>query len=384
MIRPKNPSHSFDVIVLGRGITALSTAWNLKLLGVSRVGLVGPERRPTNCLSEGTSATLESTLDNVTRLSHQYGTSTAEQLVRLGRYGFQALQQLAMNQGIPWNIGSVVRLATSIHESNEMTQAVGILNGLGLKATLDYKIPSLYANISAVQHDGLLSATCEVSKLLLNLEQASDATITSDLATSISWTNEGAAITCESGLRLSSQMVVTAAHLNTGRLVPNLNESLVSYADQEISFFCEETRGSFPIGSFHILHHGHYTMWKDLSGRFHMTGARFLRPLAGMEAKTSSVLPKVTEHLLKQCELWFGFKNFTDLTARGLLDCRPCDELPIAGPMFGEERQLVGVGYSGSGVAVGFAVGRALAELIATGKTKLLDPSLYPQRLRTL
>jgi glycine/D-amino acid oxidase-like deaminating enzyme len=66
------------------------------------------------------------------------------------------------------------------------------------------------------------------------------------------------------------------------------------------------------------------------------------------------------------------------------LDCRPCDELPIIGPMFGESRILVGTGYMGLGLSWGFLAGKCLANLVAKGKSPMLPSRLTPARLRSL
>ena len=115
-----------------------------------------------------------------------------------------------------------------------------------------------------------------------------------------------------------------------------------------------------------------------------MTGARFLRHWAGIEATTAEVKEDITQHLIGKGREWFGFKGISEVDSGAILDCRPCDELPVIGPMFGQNRILVGAGYMGAGLALGFAAGNALAEIVHTGKTTHLHSGLTPARLRSL
>ena len=114
-------------------------------------------------------------------------------------------------------------------------------------------------------------------------------------------------------------------------------------------------------------------------------GGRYLRPLAGNEALKSETLAKIMVHLSQQLNqtLTFG-RDAVPLTSSSAMDIRPCDELPIIGPMFGNGRILLGTGYMGAGLALGFFAGRCLADLITLGHCDALPRSVWPERLRTL
>ena len=79
-----------------------------------------------------------------------------------------------------------------------------------------------------------------------------------------------------------------------------------------------------------------------------------------------------------------GLKAVTLKSVHSALGIRPCDELPIIGPMFGDSRILLSTGYMGSGLAMGFGGGKAVSELILSGRCHWLPYGLHPQRLRTL
>lgn len=377
-------SQKFDVIVVGRGITALSTAFHLKKSGVGSIALVGPERTHSNCLSAASSFVCEATIDNITRMSHQYGSSTAASFLALAQAGYSGVKLAAQTFTLPWHEDEVIRLATSSHEATEMQQAVSVLRGLGFAAESNKPADNEFGSaVVSSQRDGLRSACSDVPRLLVALEKASQATVFAESALALTISTD-AVKTSTQGYELESELVVVAAHLSSGDLLPNLRTSLVSFADQLVRFRCTEGEKSLKPGRLHVLNHGHHTLWKDCEGRICMTGARFLRPMAGFEAKSAEATKAVTSYLTKHAGEWFRLENMTEVESFGLLECKPCDELPIIGPMFGESRVLVGTGFSGSGIALGFAAGQGLAEFVKTGSSKVIDPMFFPARLRSL
>jgi glycine/D-amino acid oxidase-like deaminating enzyme len=67
-----------------------------------------------------------------------------------------------------------------------------------------------------------------------------------------------------------------------------------------------------------------------------------------------------------------------------ILDINPCDEIPIAGPMYGRGRLLVAAGFLGLGLSQGFLAGRCLADLVKDGRCDDLPRQLWPERLRSM
>ena len=72
------------------------------------------------------------------------------------------------------------------------------------------------------------------------------------------------------------------------------------------------------------------------------------------------------------------------VTTTALIGVRPCDELPIIGPMYGNDRLLFACGYLGNGLSWGFQAGKCLAELITEGQSATLPRQLWPERLRSM
>lgn len=378
-----NQNRKYDVVVIGRGITGVSSAWHLAKLGYKNVLLIGPNRLPENCASVCPGFITAGTIDNITRISHGHGNELASALLKLGNDGFNGLKEYASAKNIPWDSGEISRFAPTEHEHNEMKQAVDVFRTLGFPATLHLpqagKDPKATV---AIQCDGIKSAATDTNMIFTQLEQDSGVEIANNVVQKVTANAKNTLIET-SNASYECEMAVLATHLATGQLIPNLRESLVSFADQWISFETTSTEIPLNSGDFWIGHHGHYAVWKNRTKIF-MSGARFLRHWAGIEATTADVRTDVTDHLLKKGQEWFGFQGISNVQAGAILDCRPCDELPIIGPMFGQNRILVGCGYMGAGLALGFAAGRALAEIIHTGRTHHLHPGLSPNRLRSL
>ena len=115
-------------------------------------------------------------------------------------------------------------------------------------------------------------------------------------------------------------------------------------------------------------------------------GSRFLRKFAGIGAVEPKVEPKIESHLLGFLSQVFGIDNSKTYHLRTVagLDIRPCDELPVIGPMFGETRILVASGFMNHGLPQGFFAGKCLSDLIQSGVCGNLPRILWPERLRSI
>jgi glycine/D-amino acid oxidase-like deaminating enzyme len=196
----------------------------------------------------------------------------------------------------------------------------------------------------------------------------------------------GIAATLADGARVRAQLVIVAAHLGTRQLVPELHDALVSVADQwlEVELAGAPGGGDLTGVQFSANHTYEWGVF-NAPARVALGGGRYLRPLAGIEAAEAPVESKITGHLLAQLGKTFvGAEGARARASTACLDIRPCDELPVIGPMFGDGRVLVAAGFMGAGLTQGFLAGRCLAELVRGGKAQALPRRLWPERLRTL
>jgi glycine/D-amino acid oxidase-like deaminating enzyme len=373
---------SCEVLVVGRGISGVSSAWNLCKGGVQSVIILGPDRQGVNCTSVSCQYVSEATVDNITRINHQYGVAAAEAVLTLGREGFENLKEIASTAGLPWVSDQVERLALSEHEYREMLAAKEIHRLIGRDIQVEARGDS--KKIFGIQKDGLRAASTDVAGLLNFMEVESGAGCVSDVLSDLSFSKNGKIKVSTSEFNIACQMILVCAHLNSGKIIPNLSSALASYSDQCVSIDGDYDHALIPRGGLRILKHGHYTVFRDRADTLHLTGARFLRHNEGAEATQSEVSDKVTQHLVKFAGDYFGLTLARSTSVHAFLECRPCDELPIIGPMYGDSRVLTATGYSGSGLALGFSAGRVLSEYVLDGTSSLVNFDLAPNRLRSL
>lgn len=383
----------FDVAVIGAGVTGLSAAWHLASRGVSQIALSSSTKaQPATRL--GTGLASAGYLDNFTRFSHHFGETEAAGLWRLGEQAFASLRKAAAHFGVQATEGRHVRLATGDDELVEARRAVAQLKAQGFSAALvEGKGLSLSGlrldeRVQAVQDDGAGSRALSIDAAdLLDKVSAAVTAPRIPAVTHIRHETQGLVLEHDDGTTTGCEIAIVAAHLETARLVPEIASALVSVADQWTSLTFEGS-DAFPeslIGTLFTAKHGHE--WGGFTGKDRMIlgGARYLRRWAGIEAERADAEPRISEHLLKLAVRTFGFGATPRVAgAGGFLDCRPCDELPIVGPMFGDGRVLVATGFLGSGLTLGWLAGDCLAELVVTGKSDKMPRRLWPERLRSL
>jgi glycine/D-amino acid oxidase-like deaminating enzyme len=382
----ETPSKRYEVVVIGAGITGLSAALHLKERGVGRVALSSStSRRGATRLAAGLGTA--GFIDNFTRFSHPFGAPAAAELWRFSGEALKAFLAGAKRLGVPVATGRHYRLVAADDELVEARKAVAELTAEGFHPVLrlgEKAIAGLALGerVLAVQEE--LEAIAFERATFMN---ALDARVQADrvpAASKLTRRRDGIEVTLADGQTIMSEMVVCAAHLEIGTLVPEIASALVSVADQ----WCRVEGAAFPpalAGSVFSAKHGHEWGGFLPDGALVLGGARYLRKWAGIEATEATTEPKISEHLLSLAMRTFKLTGAPKLVgAHGFLDCRPCDELPIIGPLFGEGRILVATGFLGAGLTLGWLAGDCLAELIASGKSARLPRRLWPERLRSL
>lgn len=379
--------YEFDIAIIGGGITGLSAAYHLQKLGFSRLCLFSkaPDHSAT---AQSTGFLSGGMADNFTRLSHPRGVATAKEIWNFCDLAYDSLLEYLQNKGIPYQKGERLRWMISEAEKLEAHTAVQQLGSAGLVGSWEAANPSQSGLSSTrwlgTQKDGSRAASVSVPLLLQALR--SDCKVTTfGEAQSFQSTGDALEVT-HAGGKVRCEFLVCAQHLSIGDLLPNLAESLVPYADQWSEYQLQTRDRTLPWAPGTVFSWQHSHIWGVITGpsTLRIGGGRYLRAMAGIEAKVASYEQKITRHL---ADAWNGLwpELLVEPTGPGfgIRDCRPCDELPLIGPMFGEGRVLVGTGYMGQGLSLGFMAGRCLAELIAGQPTKL-PRLLWPERLRSL
>jgi glycine/D-amino acid oxidase-like deaminating enzyme len=379
----------YHVVVIGSGITGLSTALHLKRLGISQIAMAqgntlgSPSRLASGFCSGGH-------LDNFNRLSHLHGMKLANDLWTYGHNAFDFLKRYSIDHRVAFKEGHRLRLITSSSELTEAREATAQLATLGLEGSLILQKPdSLHERILALQDDGFRGGFWISEALLSSLS-----TITANIhripaVKEIVHAPDGIRLILTDGMAIRTEVAVVAAHTNTGQLVPELAPALVPFVDQWSEFYFEKKtlpRWCIPGTTFSANHtHEWGVVISDRSLRY--GGGRYLRHMAGVECTHAHVVPDIIKHLEQQLT-----RTFTSITPEsisvtstyGMVDIKPCDELPIIGPMFGEPRLLIATGFGGQGPHMGLYAGAQIANLIAEGAAPNLPRALWPERLRAL
>jgi glycine/D-amino acid oxidase-like deaminating enzyme len=380
---------AYHVVVIGGGITGLSTALHLKKKGITRIAvsqantLGTPTRIASGFCSGGQ-------LDNFTRLSHVHGMDLARQLWSFGNDAFDSLVTFAKEHQVPVMSSRRYRFLASNPELTEAKKAVSELESNALQGSI---LPPPHANLSSrilsIQDDGPRGGYIDPESLFQAITHSTSSIPRLPPVETLERKNGSISLKLEDGHLVLTDVVVVAAHLHTGALIPELGSSLVPFADQWTDFGL--SKGTLPElcspGLAFTTNHTYEWGVVTDKNRIRFGGARYLRPLAGLETTHCNVDPQITAHLKMQLANTFKSIDPDSLVARAtysFLDIRPCDELPMIGPMFGEPRILVGTGFSGQGIQTGFHAGSMLASLIAQGEAPGLPRALWPERLRSL
>ena len=390
----------FDVIIVGDGISALSAAWHL----IFEHGL--PSNRIAMCKApEPFGAENEHGIifggqfDNYTRVANAHGESFAADLWRFGDQAFDATTRWAAQHHVPSMTRRRLRLGTTRHEVAEMKQATRLLERGGFTTQM------LHANewsaqsgcrvgelVLAVQDEGPRGGWIDPAGVRAKLCEGIGASCAKaedgDVAAVVDESRSHPRLWLKSGNSITAEIIIVAAHLATDKVVPPLEGALVAVADQWVHYSTQQPReGAWGNGSimFSASHGYEWGVTLDDPTQYLAGGGRHLRQWAGIEAKHASFHDPSQQSVAQRLGTMFPWAHHPRVLERNaFLDCRPCDELPLIGPLSATSRVMVATGYMGAGITMGFQAGRSLARLAAQGEAPELPRRLWPERLRSL
>jgi glycine/D-amino acid oxidase-like deaminating enzyme len=373
---------SYEVVIIGRGLTALGVAWHLKRLGIKRICLVAPPRSSHNCASFLAHTATASLHENISRTVHNLGAPISRDLLDLTRRGFSQLANFVADWNLPHSVGEVLRFSLSDHETTEMDVATEWLNQHGFAASHDKNSAS--SQFFSTQFDGAASLSFDVKLFLETLEKEANVESFSTKIVSIYTDTKGATLSTPSSSKYHCELVVVACHDGIKQLVPDLAPALINHADQRIEFKILNGNIQLKPGDHALAGHNHYWLTYSHQRTLITGGARFLRKWGGVEADEAPVISDITKTVKEKWEQILKIKLSTPLATTGFIELYGCDELPIIGPMFGQSRILVASGYMNSGASFSLAAAQGLAELITKGYSTAVSPNFWPARLRSL
>lgn len=376
------PKH-YDIAIVGQGISGLSLAYHLQKNSKHSILLIHDHWHEASSISSA-SALSGGQFDNFTRVSQAHGFDFAKDFWRFGDMAFDECLAFVRQHHVPVHQYRRRRYVVSEHELKECEKAVDQLRKANLAGQLLPPVPST-SSILAIQDEGQRGASVDARALL----QALEAKVNCDrmLGSLLEYKHQeaGLKLSFKDGRQVNCEILVLACHLGVGELIPSLSSALVSYADQWSRFaWPKEVRGSSVLQTGEVFSLNHTYEWGVVEEQsLIFGGGRYLRPLAGIGATGARVEPHIIEHL-KKCLAKYFHLDLPLVSSSAGLEIRPCDELPVIGPMYGEDRLFVSTGYMGLGLSMGFFSGKCLAELILKGSSPQLLRRLWPERLRSL
>ena len=370
-----------QLIIVGGGITGLSTAYHLNQLGIDEITIIDdPSNLPTSRACAG--FVLGSMFDNITRIAHAYGLPFAKQIYQFSQQALHSIDSFCRQHGVPFERAEHRRLIVSSNEKIEATKAVTLFREGGFAARLLPVDHRLYDSkrVCALQDDGIGGGYLDLQQLFAKLEVK--ANYLKARVTTVN--NDGSCIV--DGKKLTSELIVVAAHRQIAELITDLSEIVIPYSDQWSVFHLTPASNFLRRGQIYTANHGHEWAVVADNNTLHLGGARFLRRFAGIGDDKPHADNKISNYLGQRFADYFpSLRGSLQLaTTTSLIGIRPCDELPIIGPMYGNDRLLFACGYLGNGLSWGFQAGKCLAELIANGRSATLPRQLWPERLRSI
>lgn len=365
----------YDIIICGAGITGASTAFHLKALGYRPLVLCN---QPSITEKSMALAHAESG-DQITRVANAFGDNQAKSLWELSLRGFNSLRDFCEEQSIPVQAGNIVRVAREEFEKRELAMGYDLLRDVHDNIKLVEGANELHGYTLQVLKDKLFKF--DVCKLLNALLHEVETVRTQ--VQSINEKTDGVTVSSDTG-NFHGELCIGASHLDIQSLFKLPPGALVPFSDQ---WSKTKILGNIPQALQGALVFWRYNLCQAYfgeGGQGMVSGARFVRPNAGIGDMVAKVSDRVQDMQLRELLELLPQGGFKLEEATHLLGCRPCDELPIVGPMFGSQRLLLGTGYMGQGLSLGFMAGKCLAELVHWGTCSMLPRILWPERLRAL
>ena len=378
------------IIIIGAGISGLSTAYHLNKFGFDKLKIISDPNVSQSHQLEG-AYVIGGSWSNFTRISHARGFVDAANIWQFGDQAFDSVEEFCSNHPeVIWEKGQRMRLICSDHELQEAQLAVSQLSKTtsGVELCAPSKFSGLHnQRCLAVQVDGQRGAYVNAKTFLRALRSHVKQTIIEGKVVQINELANGVEIQLENGLRYMTEMLVVTAHHSIGDLIPNLKNAVIPVADQCLEIILEtktkQQESILSAGNFLSANHGYeWTVCHE--NQYISGGCRYLRRHGGVGDSFPRYLKNVEQKIIEQFMGIYQTRVKTFKTGYVGTDIYPCDELPLIGPMYGSSKILVATGYMGQGVSYGFYVGKCLTELALTGKSDHLPRIFWPERLRSL
>ncbi len=388
----------FDVTIVGAGPFSCFSALLLAQNGM-KIGLIYPEQTsPMDTFLTSLSACWPSLNDPPTRAEIAHGHEVASYLHQFcskGSVFFKDVLLPLIEDQDNWIQSNCLRIGIKDFEIEELLDAYKL--GFGLKSTNQ-------KNVYLEDHYSYLclDKTHFKNKVIKSLEKNNITLIPSAVKKLVESQNK-CTLELENTSFIESEIVILGNSLDISKILPKFEKILIPMSDCLYEYECSNVHNfnfspiSFRASNGHIC--GVLFSHKNKI-QLKISGPRFLLPGAGaglnltkveIDKKVYQSIEKyhqeiIFDILFKELEM-ASKKEFLNklpvsiVSKKILVDCYPCDELPIVGEYGKLGRVLGNTGWLATGFSSGAWSAKIICDLVLSEKSYDLHSRLQPRRL---
>lgn len=387
----------FDVTIVGAGpfscFTALLLAQN-----EMQVCLVYPKQtNPMDSFLASLSACWPSLNDPPTRAEVAHGHEVARYLHQFCMKGLIFFKDVLLpmfEEQDNWHSSDCFRIGIKDFEIAELFDAYKL--GFGLRSTDQENIYlEEYSSYLCLDKDRFKN------KIVKSLEK-NNVTLISSAAMKLIESQSKCTLELENTTSISSEIVILGNSLDISKILPKFEKILIPMSDCLFEYECDDIHHlnflpiSFRASNGHIC--GVLFSYNNKI-QLKISGPRFLLPGAGaglnltkveMDKKIFQTIEKYHQEVVFEIlanKLKFSSKGeflnkfpVSLFSKKILVDCYPCDELPIVGEYGKLGRILGNTGWLATGFSSGAWAAKIMCDLVLNEKSSDLHPRLQPRR----
>lgn len=388
---------TFDIVIVGAGPFACFSALLLAQNGM-KVALVYPENTsPMESFLTSLNACWPSLNDPPTRAEVAHGHDVASYLHQYCAKGLSFFENTILpmlGEQDNWTQSNCFRIGIKDFEIEELQDAYRL--GFGLKKTEQ----------NNVYREEYFSLLCfDKNRFKNNVKKSlkkNNVTLISSAVKKLVESQNKCTLELQNNFQLISEIVILGNGLEISKLMSRYEKILIPMSDCLFEYEYDLKEGfKIPPISFRASN-GHICatlIYHEQKIQLRISGPRFLLPGAGaglnltnvaIEQKVFQVIEKYHQEIvfgLISKELKVALKSefldqfpFSLVSKKALVDCYPCDELPIVGEYGKLGRVLGNTGWLATGFSAGVWSAKIICDLVLNEKSSDLHARLQPRR----